>query len=130
MATILDIITKALPPSLRPFAKAVLPALATLIALGVQAATSGTLDTAEISTAITGLSAALIAYLATNHSDLTVETDDVPAVNDIEAFAANLAGLSGVESQLGLDGDEDLLVDASAANSGNGEALLTNGPRG
>ena len=127
MSTILDLITKALPPSLRPFAKAVLPALGTLIAVGAQAASSGSLDTGALSTAITGLSAALVAYLATNHSDLTDEADDLPDVEHIEAFAANLAG---PDPQIALDEDEDLLLVADgAAENGKADALLTNGPR-
>jgi hypothetical protein len=129
MSTFLDILTKGLPPSLRPFAKAVLPALGTLIAVGVQAATSGTLDSGELSTAITGLSAALVAYLATNHSDLTTETDDVPDVEHIEAFAASIAGPTGSEPQIAFVGDDDLQIDEGAAENGNADALLTNGPR-
>lgn len=124
MASILEIIAKGLPPSLRPFAKAVLPALGTLIAVGIQAANSGTFDSAELSTAIAGLSTALVAFLATNHSELTAETDDLPDVENLEAFAMNIAGSADPGAELGIEADEEMPVEESPVQNGNAAAIL------
>lgn len=129
MSTILELIAKGLPPGLRPFAKAVLPALGTLIAVGAQAGASGTFDKAELSTAIAGLSTALVAYLATNHDDLTVETDDLPDVDNLEAFAISIAGVLDPEAELALDADEDVPADTGTVQNGNADVIITNGPR-
>lgn len=55
-----------LPRSLRPFAKAVIPAGGALLAVGVQWASTGRLDTAELVTAIVGLVAAAVSFLVPN----------------------------------------------------------------
>ena len=121
MSAMFDAIVKALPPSLRPFAKAVLPALGTLVAVGIQA----------LSTAITGVSASLVAYLATNHNELVPEEEhDVPGADGLEAFAAGLSGSGGADLESAVDDEEDDDAAAPSANgNGSAETLLTNGPR-
>jgi hypothetical protein len=128
MTTILEYLAKLLPPSLRPFAKAILPALGTLIAIGVQYGTTGEFDRAEMTTAITGLSTALVAFLATNHTQLQDEPDDIPGTNGLENFAGNLLALEDPDISGLVHADED---EPSGDGSGNGQAdvLLTNGPR-
>ena len=123
MTTILEYLAKLLPPSLRPFAKAVIPALGTLIAVGIQYLSTGEFDRAEMTTAVTGLSTALVAFLATNHSPLHDEPDDIPGTDGLENFAGNLLP-PGDDDLAGAD--EDMPV---AATNGHAEAVLTNGPR-
>jgi hypothetical protein len=126
VSTMFDALVKLLPPPLRPFAKAVLPALGTLIAVGVQTLSTGSLDKPELSTAITGMSAALVAFLATNHNELTDEEDDVPGADGLE-FAGG-AGGAATDLDLGLE-DDEVPLGPVPSNNGHGDALLTNGPR-
>lgn len=49
-----------------PFAKAIAPALVTLLAVGIQVVATGEFDRAELATALTGLVAALSSYLVPN----------------------------------------------------------------
>src|SRR5262249_19071345 len=123
MTTILEYLAKLLPPSLRPFAKAVIPAVGTLIAVGIQYLSTGEFDRAEMTTAITGLSTALVAFLATNHSPLHDEPDDIPGTDGLENFAGNLFGPDDDDFS---GADEDMPVPAS---NGHADAVLTNGPR-
>jgi hypothetical protein len=128
MTTILEYLAKLLPPGLRPFAKAVIPALGTVIAVGIQYLSTGEFDRAEMTTAITGLSTALVAYLATNHTPAHDEPDDIPATSGLEAFAGNLIALEDPDVSGLVDADEDEPVSVAASN-GRAEAVLTNGPR-
>ena len=82
-----------------------------------------------MSTAIAGFSTALIAFLATNRSELTTETDDLPDVENLEAFAMNIAGPADPEAELDTDADEDMPADPSPVQNGNADAILSNGPR-
>ena len=50
----------------RSFAKALVPAAGTALAVGIQWVASGEFDRAELATALTGLSAAAITYLVPN----------------------------------------------------------------
>lgn len=59
-------LTNLLPVSLRPYAKAVLPFIGTLVAIGVQWIVTGEYDRAELSTTLTGLIAAFVTLLAPN----------------------------------------------------------------
>lgn len=59
-------LTGLLPARLRPYAKAVVPATATAIAVAVQWASTGTLDTGELKTAAEGAALALVAFLFPN----------------------------------------------------------------
>jgi hypothetical protein len=129
MVTILEYLAKLLPPGLRPFAKAVIPALGTMIVVGIQYFSTGEFDRAEMTTAITGLSTALVAFLATNHSPLHDEPDDIPETNGLEAFAGNLVALEDPDVSGLVDADEDD-PGAVASSNGHAEAVLTNGPRG
>jgi hypothetical protein len=52
--------------AIRPYLKAVLPALLTLIAVLVQWGVTGAFDKAELVTAITGFTASLLTFLAKN----------------------------------------------------------------
>jgi hypothetical protein len=128
MTTILEYLAKLLPPALRPFAKAILPALGTVIAIGIQYGTTGEFDRAEMTTAITGLSTALVAFLATNHTHLQDEPDDVPDTNGLENFAGNLLALEDpdISGLVHADEDEPAVV---APSNGHADVLLTNGPR-
>lgn len=78
MTTLLDLLVRLLPAPLRPFAKAVLPALATVVAVGAQVAAGGTFDRAALATAITGVAAATATFLTSNTSHLLDEAVDVP----------------------------------------------------
>lgn len=55
-----------LPESLRPYAKAVAPALVTLIAIVGQVIATGEFDRAEFATAVTGALTSLLAYAVPN----------------------------------------------------------------
>jgi TRAP-type C4-dicarboxylate transport system permease small subunit len=66
MSGIFDLVVKLLPPALRPFAKAVIPALATVIAVAAQWLSTGSFDQTAMVTAITGLATAILAYFTTN----------------------------------------------------------------
>lgn len=59
-----------LPASLQPFAKAVTPALLTVLAIVVQWIVTGEYDRAELATTLTGLLAAATAYLVPNGADV------------------------------------------------------------
>lgn len=48
------------------FAKAIVPAVATVLGVGVQWVATGTFDRPELATALTGLVAAVLAYLVPN----------------------------------------------------------------
>lgn len=52
--------------ALRPYAKAVAPFVASLVAAGVQVALTGEYDAAEIHTNVMGLVAALLVYAVPN----------------------------------------------------------------
>jgi hypothetical protein len=55
-----------LPKSLQPYAKAVVPLAASLIAVALQWAITGEYDRAELVTQLTGLGSALLTYLVPN----------------------------------------------------------------
>jgi hypothetical protein len=55
-----------MPPSLRPYAKAVVPFLLTVAAVLIQWAVTGELNRPELATALTGGLAALTAFLVPN----------------------------------------------------------------
>ncbi len=57
-----------MPASLRPFAKAVTPAVLTVIVVLLEWLSSGTFDETEIATAIAGLLSAILAYAVRNGS--------------------------------------------------------------
>ena len=58
-----------MPASLKPFAKAVTPAVLTVIVVLLQWLSSGTFDETEIATAIAGLLSAILAYAVRNGSE-------------------------------------------------------------
>lgn len=55
---------------MRPYLKAVLPALLTLIAVGVQWAVTGEFDRAELVTTLTGLGSSLLTFYVRNEPAL------------------------------------------------------------
>jgi hypothetical protein len=59
---ILTKLTALLPPRLRPYAKSLYPAVATVVAVGVQLVQTGTLDTNALKTAAAGAVLALLSY--------------------------------------------------------------------
>ena len=63
---LLNLLTGLLPTSLQPYAKAIYPAVATLVAVGVQFVSDGTLDTTAVATAISGAFASIITLLIPN----------------------------------------------------------------
>lgn len=65
---LLSKLTALLPAGLQPLAKAVWPAIGTLAAVAVQWIATGEFDRAELTTAITGLVAALVTYGVPNRS--------------------------------------------------------------
>jgi hypothetical protein len=78
MTALFDLLVRLLPAKLRPFAKSVLPALAASVAVAAQFLSTGAFDRAALATAVTGLSAALVAYLTSNDGHLLDEAADVP----------------------------------------------------
>lgn len=64
--------------TIRPYLKAVLPALLTLVAVVVQWAATGAYDKAELATTITGLLSSLITYLVSNQVPEPAGLDLVP----------------------------------------------------
>lgn len=52
--------------ALRPYLKAVLPALLTVVAIIVQWAVTGTFDRPELATAVTGFASSLLTFMASN----------------------------------------------------------------
>jgi hypothetical protein len=54
------------PNALRPVAKAVAPFVVSLVAVGLQWASTGTYDEAELATQLTGLFGALATYFVSN----------------------------------------------------------------
>jgi hypothetical protein len=66
MSAIFALVVKLLPTALQPFAKSIIPALATVIAVVAQWLSTGSFDQAAMVTAITGFTTAVIAYFATN----------------------------------------------------------------
>lgn len=65
--------------ALRPYLKAILPALLTLVAVAVQWAATGAYDKAELATTITGLVSSLITFLVSNGTPVAVKAVPVPA---------------------------------------------------
>lgn len=59
---VLEKLTNLLPARLRPYAKAVWPAIATVIGVGVQLVQTGALDTDALKTAAAGTVLALLSY--------------------------------------------------------------------
>jgi hypothetical protein len=59
-------LTALLPTGLQPYAKAVYPALGTIVGVAVQWIATGEFDRAETVTAISGAIAALLAYAPPN----------------------------------------------------------------
>lgn len=59
-------IVSYLPASIQPYAKAFLPFIGTLIAIGVQYAVTGEYDRAEFVTTITGFGSTLVTFLFPN----------------------------------------------------------------
>src|SRR3954468_13769499 len=119
MSTTLELIAlRVLPASLRPFAKAVMPALFTLVAVGAQAIATGSFDKPELATAITGLSAAFVTFLTTNDASLRDEPVDAPSAEGLVGFAQSM---SPEVSRTGPDEPEEPEA---------GDLVLTNGPRG
>lgn len=59
-------IVSYLPAPVRPYAKAFIPFVGTLVAVGVQYATTGEYDRAELTTTLTGMGAALMTFLFPN----------------------------------------------------------------
>jgi hypothetical protein len=117
MSTTLELLVlKLLPASLRPFAKSVFPALFTIVAVGVQYASTGAFDKPELATAITGLSAALVTFLTTNHTQRTDEPVDLPSADRLLAFAGAIDPPPTDEP-------------ADEADVDTGDLVLTNGPR-
>jgi hypothetical protein len=106
MSTTLDYLVMLLPGWLQPHAKALAPALGTLIAVAAQYLATGTFDQAELVTAITGLTAALVTHQTTNNAAgfneeidlpdvagpgalwIVPPADDVPPAEDLDELAA------------------------------------------
>lgn len=61
-------ITDMLPPFLRPYAKAVTPAAATIVTVAAQWIATGDLNAAELRTAVEGALLALVAFAFPNVS--------------------------------------------------------------
>lgn len=64
--SLLEKLTNALPASLQPYAKAVTPAVLTLVAVGVQWVNSGVFDQDEVKTAVIGAVTAVLTYAIPN----------------------------------------------------------------
>lgn len=67
MTAILNALVLRLPARVRPYAKAFVPAVGTLLAVGVQYVVTGELDRAELTTALTGAGTTLVTLLTPNH---------------------------------------------------------------
>lgn len=63
---LLNVFTNLLPAGLQPYAKALWPAVGTIVAVGAQYASTGEIDTAAVATAVTGGFAALVTLLIPN----------------------------------------------------------------
>ena len=61
-----DRIVGLLPPKVQPYAKSLFPAVATVVAVGLQAANTGELDTDALETAGYGAVLTLLAFLFPN----------------------------------------------------------------
>lgn len=68
----------------KSFLKSLVPFVGTLVAVGAQYLVTGEFDKAELATALTGLSASLIAFLVPNdtNADKVVDTTPVTATSD------------------------------------------------
>jgi hypothetical protein len=78
MSTTLDYLVRLLPAPLQGSAKALVPALGTVIAVVAQYAATGAFDQAQLITAITGLSAAFVTHRTTNNAAGFSEEIDLP----------------------------------------------------
>lgn len=58
-----------LPARLRPFAKAIYPFVASVVAVAVQWACTGSYDHAELATSLTGLAGAALTFFVPNAKD-------------------------------------------------------------
>lgn len=63
---LLNKLTSLLPAKLQPYAKALFPAAVTLAGVAVRWITTGDLDTADISAAITGAVASILTFVVPN----------------------------------------------------------------
>ncbi len=96
MSTTLTALAGLLPAPLQPYAKAILPAILAAVAVLVQYANTGTFDDAGMATAITGASAALVAFHTSNHHDLLHdEEDDVPEAENLGRSIVNYPAPTG-----------------------------------
>lgn len=68
-----------------PYLKAIVPAVGTVLAVGIQWIATGTFTHAELATALTGLLAATLTYLVPNGPAPVVVTA-VPAVSPTEPY--------------------------------------------
>lgn len=65
---IFEYLTGLLPASLQPFAKAIYPALSTVIAVVVEWISTGVYNQMELTTSIAGLASAVLVYLIPNRN--------------------------------------------------------------
>jgi hypothetical protein len=100
MSTTLDYLVRLLPASLQGSAKALIPAVGTVIAVAAQYAATGAFDQAQLITAITGLSAAFVTHRTTNNAAGFSEEIDLPGDGPGALFAVPGADDLGPE---GLD---------------------------
>lgn len=63
---LLTTLTNLLPERWRPFAKALWPAILTIVAVGVQWVVTGEYDRAELVTTLTGLPSAIVTFFVPN----------------------------------------------------------------
>lgn len=63
---LLNLLTSLLPARLQPYAKAVIPAAATALAVGAHWAVTGEFNSTEVKTAVEGAVLSLLAFLFPN----------------------------------------------------------------
>jgi hypothetical protein len=111
MSTTLTALAGLLPARLQPYAKAIFPALLAAIAVLVQYANTGSFDDTAMATAITGASAALVAFHTSNHHDLLHdEEDDVPEADDLGRSIVNYPPPTGTDGFAPAPFAEEALV--------------------
>lgn len=84
---LLAIVTRLFGVKAGQFAKAVLPATGTVVAVGVQWGVTGKFDKAELATAVTGLGASALSYLVPNLK-LNDMLDFIPS-EDLQGHVVN-----------------------------------------
>ena len=78
VALLVNLLDRLVPAKLRPFAKAVLPALLSLVAFLVLALSTGRVDGAALNTLVVGLLGSIVTYLIPNTSKPVPAPEQAP----------------------------------------------------